>query len=82
MKERERDGTYESVLVVCIVGGVSYWEIAQVQSVLHAFNEEIAQSLEGGRESGRESGCGGAVSRVVIVSSSAVAPEGILKFVS
>lgn len=67
---RERECTYESVLVVCIVGGISYIEVAQVQSVL---SQHAASQRNGGSE---------ILSRVVLLSTSAVSPEDVLKFVA
>jgi hypothetical protein len=68
---RERESSYESVLVVCIVGGISYVEVAQVQSVL----SQDAASVH--RNGGSE-----VLTRVVLVSTSAVSPEDVLSFVS
>jgi hypothetical protein len=68
---RERESSYESVLVVCIVGGISYVEVAQVQSVLSQHAASVHRN--GGSE---------VLTRVVLVSTSAVSPEDVLSFVS
>jgi hypothetical protein len=66
---KDRENTYEAVLVVCVVGGVSYIEVAQVQSVLSSFLKSYPElSTSGG------------VPRVVIVSTSAMEPESLLKY--
>ena len=68
---RERDSTYESVLVVCLIGGISYVEVAQVQYVLSQHAADVLRN--GGSE---------VLSRVVLVSTSAVSPEDVLQFVA
>ena len=57
--------------MVCIVGGISYVEVAQVQSVLSQHAATVRRN--GGSE---------VLSRVVLVSTSAVGPEDVLNFVS
>lgn len=67
-KDRDNN-TYEAVLVVCVVGGVSYIEVAQVQSVLSTFLKSYPELRTSG-----------GVPRVVMVSTSALEPESLLKY--
>jgi hypothetical protein len=66
---KDRENTYEAVLVVCVVGGVSYIEVAQVQSVLSSFLKSYPELRTSG-----------GAPRVVIVSTSALEPESLLKY--
>ena len=66
---KDRDNIYEAVLVVCVVGGISYIEVAQVQSVLSSFLKSYPELRTPGN-----------MPRVVIVSTSALKPESILEY--
>ena len=92
-----RECTYESVLVVCVVGGISYIEVAQVQSVINQFiaehSSEHSQEHSSSSSSSSSSSYNQSViemkvedicvgfTRVIILSNTTTSPEDVLKFI-
>ena len=73
-----RECSYESVLVVCVVGGLSFTEVAQVQSVLSEYvtnnsNNVLSSNSDGGQTS---------YTRVILLSNNSLSPENSLNFIS
>lgn len=92
-----KEGTYESVLVVCVVGGLSYIEVHQVQSVLSEYvftgssspltatdeNDKTDYNNDYGsnNDKNKRSTVDG-FTRVILLSTSAMSPEDALNFIS
>ena len=62
--EGEHGRQYESILVVCVVGGLSFRELAQIQAVLSYFSLVDKSSV---------------LPKVVVVSTHMIAPEDCLR---
>ena len=69
--EGEHGRQYESVLIVCVVGGLSFRELSQIQAVLSYFSSTTTTTTTG-------SGCS-VLPKVVVVSTHMLAPEDCLR---
>ena len=66
---------YENTLVLCVVGGISLVEVAQIQAVLSAESQWK-------RSSGVDSGHTSEVCRVIVVSTNICTPEKTLSLMA
>jgi hypothetical protein len=70
------------VLVVCVLGGVSYLELSQVQraldSALRSHNKRL-RGAQGGAQGGTRGGAESLWSRIVVVSTDTLSPIDLLR---
>lgn len=76
---------YENILVICILGGISYKEIAQIQLVLkneYLYQNSMRNTTKNNDRNNNKNDIDIKLSRIVILSGKALCPEDILKIIS